>query len=437
MRQADNFPTRWFPTRWRTGTILVLSLIALSLSGCLGLLGAQEEEQKLPIDMAQVVPKEWQPMGQFRPISVDNDPTNEYLLLYRYDIPRDQNGNPRPAPVGGIIYDTQTNPYSQWGAIPIPNNPAAQLVPYQLLPSYWKGAGQGFLADPGVGDAQVRVRRVKRTGAEAKRGPLAEPWEGGEQGPIFDELVVLGGRDRISVFWWKSKREGYGVAHMAASGWLVPQGWDEGKVAENEKKAAEDGDPEQAPKPIEAVQAYYPLNDRSALCHRSTFIRVLDPDQTTETSFRPAVKYQESPRFVDFCYGLPESSPFYPEATVLAYLRPPAKERKDSFILAESRERVKQVLADLKQMNQRLPGNGDFYVEQVGYAPAVPPQAFQETRDLLGDLFATVDLYVVVQREDGPQKRTYRFILKHMPPDQAGGKAAYWLISDVQLLSSQ
>ena len=437
MKQA-HISSVW-PQAGRTLVLfLALFLVSLSVTGCAALFGAPEEEPKLPIDMAQVVPAEWQPIGDFRRVSVDNDPTGEYLLLYRYDSP----GEGKPAPVGGVIYDTQTNPYSQWRAIPIPSNPAAQLVPYQLLPSYWDGAGQGYLADPNVGDGQVRVVQVKRTGAEEKMGAFAEPWEPeplGEEGkpvekPVFDELVILGGRKRISVFWWKSKREGYGVAHVAASGWLETPGWKPDEMAEKERQATK---PKEAPPPIKTILAYYPLNDRSALCWRSTFIRVLDPENTTSTSYRPAIKYEESPRFVDFCYGVPESTPFYPEATALAYVLLQAQDKGEELISPDARKRVKEALKDLGHMNEQLPGNGDFYVDSLAYSPAVAPEALQETTEFLGNLFATVDLIVFVRREKGREKRTYRFILRYVPPDRAGGSAGHWLINDVQRMASQ
>ncbi len=423
----------------QAGRILLLFLASVGLAGCAALFSAENKEPELPIDMGQVVPAEWEPIGEFQRISVDNEPTEEYLLLYRYDA----SAKGKPAPVGGVIYDTQTNPYSQWRAIPIPSNPAAQLVPYQLLPSYWKGGGQGYLADPGVGDAQVRVYQVKRTDSEEKVGPLAEPWEPQPLGkedklvekPVFDELVILGGRNRISVFWWKSKREGYGVAHVWASGWLETPGWKEEEVREGEKKAAEEQKPNNAPRPIETILAYYPLNDRSALCWRSTFTRMLDPENTTPTSYRPAVKYEESPRFVDFCYGVPESTPFYPEATALAYLLDPSK--RGALVSKESAQRVKDVLKDLGQMDQQHPENGNFYVDSLAYSPAVLPGAFQETKEFLGSLFATVDVTVFVRQEKGWEKRTYRFILKYMPPDRAGGNPGHWLINDVRLVTSQ
>lgn len=292
---ADNgchqLPSR--PSAGRCGrTLLVLwGLLALGLlSGC-SLAGLGRPDIPLNIDYRRYLPREWTPIGEWRPIDVDEDGQTEWLLFYAYD----------HGQIGGMVLDFQSNvdlvrqDPAREGAVPLVNQPAAVTVPYRLLPSYWAETGQGFIASPDLVD-QIQVYSLTRARPEEKGGDVEEIRP--------DELMVRGGNRYISFFWWRGIVEGYGVAHVSAPGGVKPpEGWE-----------AWDGIT-----PPQVLLASYPENDRSLLCRKSTFVRQLRRSQF-ENAYRPAVYYQESARRLEFCQMPPPAQPFYPEAAVLAYL---------------------------------------------------------------------------------------------------------------------
>jgi hypothetical protein len=387
------------------------------MAGCFS--ADQEISTPLNISFAKIIPAEWKPVGDWRELNIDNDAEVEYLLLYHYDFPA--NTNTGKGPIGGMVYDTQTRPLSQRSAIPIPAIPSAYLVPYRLLPSYWKGAGQGYLAEPGVAEANIKLLSVKRTRPEEqKMGSSSEGPVNGKDGkgaplssPTKDELIVMGGDNRISVFWWKSKLEGYGVAHVHA-GWLTiddNDGW------EGEKERS----------PIRKIEAFYPQNDRSLLCKHSIFTRELDPANTTESSYRPAIKYTESPPRLEFCYGIPQT-PFYPEGVAIAYVLSGADSRRQYLDSTADVEKIEKTLA----LGGADSTKGEYYIQSVMYPAAVLQNAYKELVHEVENIYASVDVNVVYHPDAEREQRTYHFVLKYFPPNRSDRTTAHWLITGLE-----
>ena len=130
--------TGW--ARWNRSTlgVIVLMMTIFLLSGCRWLGGNTND---LGIDYRDYLPVEWEPLGSWQDVNIDDDDTVEHLLFYRYE----------GGQVGGVIYDPQTNsnfaPAAEAAPIfALPNQPSIMMIPYRLLPSYWNHAGQGVLA---------------------------------------------------------------------------------------------------------------------------------------------------------------------------------------------------------------------------------------------------------------------------------------------------
>jgi hypothetical protein len=247
--------------------ILVLAFLAVAVMYGTRQCSPPQEVIELPLDLADIIPETWEPQDSALPlVDIDGDGEREWLLIYRYDSPREGRG-----PIGGVIYDAQVNlsPHAPGQRIPYRS---AFLVPYSLLPDTRAGKGQGYLADTRVDE------------------PVSVDTNGDGDA---DELIIAGyGRDpaitRLSIFRWQGLDQGYSVQHFQGSGGIVP-------VDSNEDGVLEE---------IIVLERMY---ERSQFCRQQTQVR--------EGNGRYSAG---SPSLV-FCYGTPDH-PFYPEGVVLAFL---------------------------------------------------------------------------------------------------------------------
>lgn len=290
----------------RGGILLIVFLILLILlvvwllrrQGDLNLFGAQQGQ--IPIELKNIVPKGWTLREQQpAPCSFDDDPDNEWLLLYNYDPTSVPNvyANNAAAPfkvIGGVIYDAQVNRTPQELGNTSPYRPAL-LVPYKLLPDYYTGKGQGYL---GESDVKFYPYASSQQGAKEATGCRA------------DELYFLGYSyatlpTRLSIFHWAGRGVGYRGVHFVGNAHV---------------DAPDMVDPTK-PKPIAEVFTYNRLaNHRSVLCEVRHFKR---------DGALADLRFPEVPNdfTIDFCFGTPQD-PAYPEAALIALLRgatPPAE----------------------------------------------------------------------------------------------------------------
>ncbi len=375
------------------------------------LAGCSRGEEQLNINLRDILPAEWKAVENWKPVNIDADSEQEYLLFYTYDASTTADGLAIDGPIGGVIYDSQTPasvPANEADSRP----PSPWLQPYALLPSYWKGAGYGFIAPPQA--ASPSSFEVKRVFAEETKNRYFEALAAQQIAsagatptpaalPANDELVVYGGSSpiggvtHISIFWWSSPREGYGSTQISASGGLKVVKWDGGANRS----------------PIREVRARYAEEDRSQLCKESIFTRYLDPDFTSEVAFRPAVYYHEGPRSLIFCYGIPET-PFYPEAIVLAYLLDPRGHRE---MVAEDAR--KSVDATLESWLRVTALQYHQTVDAIGPRIALPGAA---------PLRTTVRAYLVYPTQTGEEARIYEFTLEHLPTNNSQRTTDQWRI---------
>ena len=400
--------------------IMLLAVSALILS-CT----SQPQPESLTIDLGRNLPSQWQPIDNLLPINIDADAEDEYLLFYTYDPSQALTGVAVPGPVGAVIFDPQATLQQPERGVENATSPTPGIQAYRLLPSYWRGAGHGFIAPPTEENLTtfLTVQRIKVDekvdGYSGRAEPPIQDNGGGESvaeddrpssAVRADELVVMGGKGifggatHISVFWWSNPRQGYGSTQISAPGglYIAENGWG-GKAEE---------------KPIRRLQALYPQDDRSGLCKESIFERRLDPDHSTPDAFRPAVFYVEGPRTLNFCYGSPES-PFYPEAVVIAYLLDPSG--RAELVRDELRGLLRRQLADF------------LWVDSIQYLATVDPYA-STPADGGGPsgITTTVWATLIYSSAERPQERLYAFTLAHVPSSVSQRTTDRWLIVDAQ-----
>ena len=384
------------------------------------LLGActpPEPSPELNIDLGMILPEEWQAVSSWDSINIDADADQEFLLFYRYDASTTADGETISGPIGAVIYDPQTPIGMPEDSDDSARPPAPWLQPYALLPNYWQGAGYGFVAPPrqtGRPDWIVVTRKEDSEIENQYFEVLAQqmPVSSGGQAagetpadlPPHDELIVYGGRSPIggptyiSVFWWSTLSEGYGSTQISAPGGLHIEKWD--------------GSADSSP--IRTVRARYPQYDRSLLCKESRFHRRLDSD-TSPGAYRAAIYYQEGPRKLTFCYGIPQA-PFYPEAVVLAYLLQP--NRNAQLLIEATRQTIPRTL-------------GEFaWVDALQYMPTIPTFAGQA--DTSRTITTTIWASLIYQTGGELESRLYAFTLEHIPSDLSSRTTDQWRIIGVQ-----
>lgn len=272
-------------------------------------------ETPLPVDLRNVIPAYWTPIGELREISIDGDADVEYVLFYHYDNGVSYgDGSTLLGPVGAVIFDLEIDSGNVLGPepkelVPIPNQPSAFYIPHRILPNYWTATGNRFYAVPGaaffpVGYYIAEPKDAANIRIEAVQRAEPIPDEDGDD-VISQEMIIYGGTTHITVTWWENAFDSYGVAHLHAPGGF--------------RKFKRTGDGVAAP--IESVQGAFPLHDRSRMCRNFLYTRAKDEENKPKAvdTTKAAVRYVVSELGIDFCDGTP-NHPFYPEGVVLAYL---------------------------------------------------------------------------------------------------------------------
>lgn len=355
------------------GLIGVLLLAAL-LSGCLR---ASARSSQVTLDLAPFLPPEWTPLGDLQPIDIDQDDTLEYLMLYTYD------QSSEAGPVGALILDPQAETIVTESGDRALSRPASFPNPYALLPSYWQGAGQGFIADPNQADAITTHQVVYVSVMEG--GQPAKP----------DTLILRGGNTYLTFVWWKNVVDGYGVTQLYASGGFEGVNWDTWA---------------KAPQPLYSITASAPLHDRNLFC-RKTRYDLTEPGIINPLAYRQAIEYSATDLGLYFCFGIP-AHPFYPEGVVLAYLTDPS--RRQELVVDTLRNNPNAQAEWAQGFN---PNNVVRVDDVLGY-PDIPVVRSGLTEPPTS-LNTTVCAEVIVTRSgDTPQseKRWLLFTLQHQPP---------------------
>ncbi len=290
--QPDSLsPKRCLPSRRALLRGFLLVVCVLALTGCF----RRSQPANMTFDLKELLPPEWSSVGAVREINIDNDDAAERLVFFSYD----KSPLTGLGPIGALIYDLhEDKSIITTEGQPVANQSSSSLVRYQVLPSYWQGAGQGFIAEPEqAGNIQVNTvtyGAVDATGASVAR----------------KELVVRGGGTHLTFIWWKGTVDGYGVTQLMAPGGFRGVDWT---------------DWARLPGPIAQITGLYPLHDRSLLCRRVGYDRAdVAPSNLTglgneNIQYRLDIHYNASNRGLDFCDGAP-AYPFYAEGVVLAYL---------------------------------------------------------------------------------------------------------------------
>lgn len=403
--------TLWMILRARKArsTLLVIAVLMATtflLSGCDWF---RSNNNDLGIDYKDYLPVEWEPLGSWHDVNIDDDDTVEHLLFYRYE----------GGQVGGVIYDPQTTtdfaPVP--GGVPIlalPNQPSVALIPYRLLPSYWRNAGEGFIAGPGQEPTFIQVQRPADQVVEGKDNDRT------------DEVIIFGDAERLthlSIVWWQGPAKGYGIAHLAAPGGLDITEWSGKDNASS----------------IVAVDGYYPeKNSRSLLCRKVAYQRsVIEEGKRDARDYRYTLGFTAYPQGLTFCPSArfaPETSypayTYYPEATVLAFLLHPQTDRL-------STKSMKDLVIDDAAVLQKIDGwvGKNPRVQALTYYIAlidVETSADTSQRNAM-QMNVVAEL---VSTEDGQERtRFVTFVLQHQPPvfmaeNADDRRSDRWLIID-------
>lgn len=360
--------------RLRTATWLLPLCAALLLGGCLPVWSRPAE---LTVDLTDFLPPDWQPVGQLQLINIDDDEASEYLMLYTYD------HSAGVGPVGALILDPQSEVVVTDDNERLAIRPSSFLNPYPILPNYWTGSGQGFIAAPEQRDAVV-VAQVTYTGV------------GFDAAATRPDLLILRGGDTYLTFvWWRGVTEGYGVAQLYAPGGFEGIDWPAWQ---------------QAPAPILSIVGVTPLHDRNLFC-RKTRHTVADPEAVESNAYRQAIRYSETDLGLHFCYGPPDH-PFYPEGVVLAYLLHP------DHRLPLSTPALREDPARQTSISQLIGLDILDRVEEVLSYPTVPVRELEGSSPTL-ERIMPVCAHIVVRPEGEtgpPEARWLLFELDHQPP---------------------
>lgn len=405
----------YFHRKLRTRAVVLCMLCMLIL---LNACEPPEPSPELNIDLGMILPEEWKAVSTWESINIDADAEEEYLLFYRYDASTTADGEEISGPIGAVIYDSQTPIGMPEETDDSSRPPAPWLQPYALLPNYWQGAGFGFVAPPrqtGRPEWIVVRREDPRETENRYFEVLAEQMPASVSGqavgeapgdlPVHDELIVFGGHSPIggptyiSIFWWSTISEGYGSTQISAPGGLYVEEWD----------GAADRSP------MRTIRARYPAHDRSLLCKESRFERRLDAELTSAGAYRAAIYYEEGPRKLLFCYGIPQS-PFYPEAVVLAYLLQP--DGNSQLLSEEARQTVPRALEGFAWVDA---------METYSTIPTFAGQAATSQR-ITTEVLASLVFQVGAELES----RLYAFTLEHVPSDLSNRTTDQWLIISVE-----
>lgn len=245
-----------------------------------------------------LLPDEWQ-VEHVRSLSIDGDPEQECLVIYRYNRRADGGGGL----LGGVIYDLQRPPEVQAMPTRAPFRPLS-YVPYLLLP---RENGRGFLSErPGDWSAMIQVYDANGDGA--------------------DELVVLGYSGSafptyLSIFKWEDARRGYRILTTPSA--EDPVGgpiWGDGGVQitpEGQKTGEGGATPGRIAQVVAKQRATSPIwYFRSRLCFARKYV------------WNEAIgRLQPADYYLTFCFGRPATAQpaqesyavWYPEEALLAW----------------------------------------------------------------------------------------------------------------------
>lgn len=437
-RQGQRFSALPYWTR--------LALLGLLLATACDISGQRGGEAALPL--ADALPTSWAPLGQVQEVNVDGDGATEYLLLFAYNITEEAATSPafffqRPTPlgpIGAVIYDTQV----MTGTITATDVNAGDAPPstnafiaYPILPSYRRGAGQGFIADPSQRDA-VEIYAVNY-GLQTGSGTTTA-----------DTLILRGGETRLTFTWWQNRTTGYGVTQLFA-----PGGFEEALYDPFDWTAWEGN-----PQPIRQIIGRHPLHDRNLLCRRfryqvetatgaptvtMTSTVSVTPTATTATttatsttttttgetstpSPTAALHFLETDLGLQFCYGTPDA-PFYPEGVVLAYLLT----GNEALLNREATQTTVQTEA-VNSLRQLIESGAVVRIDDlVSYVTlaAVPADAVTVPPES-----TVVCATVARQSADALDQQTMLFTLRYQPPQAQVRAPERFFITNVEMLAA-
>jgi len=372
----------------RSHTYLLFALI-LSLTGCSSRAENVTTELLPTINLADLLPREWD-YQEYADINIDEDGTHsEFLVFFEYD---DNGPSNKVNPVGVVIYDKQKDGTLLTGEDePMPRQPSGMLTPYRLLPSYWEGGGQGFVA---LSNEDIRVEPIQPS--EATPVPDVPLVEGGPTPtptavPAADELIIWGGDTRMTVVWWKNIHEGYGLAQVYAPGGLDQIQRTPSDITNQT--------------PVESLRGFWPRNDRSSLCYEMYYERQVNSAPGRRSPWQKPIDYAIIPRGITFCHRTPEY-PYYPEGVVLAYLLNPTNSPHllDGGVDGQRAEAFQQLLG----------GANTYYVDNLQAYPTLPLMSRQELEESSP---LQTNVCAELRRSASGERLIYYFQLNHYDAD--------------------
>lgn len=396
---------------------LYLLLITSLLSGGCADRGTFRSDPQVSINLNDILPEGWVAIDDLRPVNLDGDAEDEFLLLYSYDNGLDA------GPVGATIYDFQRDAAFVTGEapsnlIPIPNQPTGFYVPYRILPNYWEMAvgisdytsadvyapvGQ-FIAPPGTTSDNIVIRAIS--------------WSGGDTAETevntADELLVYGGSTHLTIVWWKNTFDGYGVVQLHAPFGFEEFFWGEGGLEDQS--------------PLMSVVGRFLLNDRSRLCRKIRYRRASDPQNGAPSE--TGILYSVTPLGIRFCQSIPRH-PFYPEGVVLAYLLDPVGHAH--LVQSTAGNDADTALLRQEMMDLFAPFQLDSEVAQIvdlqtrASVPYPPRQPGGNQFLLMTNVCVEIES---LNQKDVPM-RQFVFSLRHRPPNLQDRITDRWLIDSL------
>ena len=357
--------------------------LALLLAGCANL-----RASRLALPLSDLLPLGWTAVGDPHEISIDNDATIEYLIFFTYDSTADAAGNAQPGPIGALIYDPLPNtPLTTTVAMTNSMQGINSLTRFQVLPSYWLGGGDSFVAEPE--DATALEYFIADYSATDANGLTA----------TRKELVVRGGASHLTFIWWNAAQQEYGATQIHAPGGFSQQLWATLRSAGL------------AP---EEVSVLAPLHDRNLFCRHLLYRRDAAMPLAFVTDGAGGVHNDNVIHFISFntgltfCHGLP-THPFYPEGVVLAWLIDP---QNHAELVHES---VRANPDELARWDEVLQGQQGFIINNItGERTITATRAQLSAVGQPIESSVCVELITAADTNYQPlEKRWYSFTLRH------------------------
>lgn len=363
----------------------------------------QQDEAAAALPLTDALPASWVALRDVQEVNIDGDGATEYLLFFTYDpiggsAPSTslfffRNNNPPSGPIGAVIYDAQVVTGTTTSERVSPDRPTNAMVPYAILPSYRRGAGQGFIADPAQREAVAAYPVSYRALGQGTGSTTA---------PAADTLVFMGGATYLTFAWWQNRTEGYGVTQLYA-----PGGFETALYSGFHWEAWRDN-----PQPIQQIIGVHPLHDRNLLCRR--FRYDLETAANGGTTAGRAIRYQRTDLGLHFCAGTP-AHPFYPEGVVLAYLLEGRTDLLDANGAPTAiTNTVTSQPSQLPWLRQLVENEGILRVDDlVSYATLSTTKPGDAPPDTI--TVCTVLTLQPTTAEHSPQAQGVLFTLRHQP----------------------